>query len=129
PVGNVALYREHYASGPIVTPLPGSNARGGIDQLRVDPDLTAFPLERAFQNVTYAKILADPTHVNRLALVDLGRVAGDDREIRIARKIGDDVRGDTVGQTAVRRIAGEVVKWQDGDRGRGYGVRGAPRAV
>ena len=69
--------------------------------------------------MAYIQVLADLADVDRLALVHRGRVASDDRKIRVARQIGDDVLGDAIGQAGVGGVGREIVERQHGDRGGG----------
>ena len=57
--------------------------RGGVDELRGDADRVG-PLDAAFEHVAHAQLPADLLHVHALALVDEGRVAGDDEEVGAA---------------------------------------------
>jgi hypothetical protein len=52
----------------------------GIDELGVDPDLVAVALNAALQHIVDTEILPHLAHVDGLALVDHGRIAGDEGE-------------------------------------------------
>ncbi len=50
----------------------------GVDELRVEAHAVLFALDRAFEDVADAELLADLLGVDVLALVGEGGVAGDD---------------------------------------------------
>ena len=67
---------------------PEVRAAVGVDELGVDPHLVAARLNRAFQHIAHAQILADRLGVDRLALVGEGRIARDDEAVaRCAREL------------------------------------------
>src|SRR5271165_5986806 len=107
------------------------------DQLLGDPyPITGFP-HTAFEHITHAKLSLHLAHVNGLALVGEGRVAGDDEQSARFRQQGDDVFGDAVSEIFLFGIAAHVGEWQHGDRrlvgerkdGRAFGRRGFGRGV
>ena len=103
----------------------GSGLR--VDELHGRAQALALPLEGALQHVADPEILSDLAHIHGLALVDPGRVAGDDLELREAGEIGDDVLGDPVSQPGCRVVAAEIVEGQHRDgRFAGIGGRGRP---
>jgi hypothetical protein len=53
----------------------------GLDQLSGDVDLVASRVDAAFEDIFDAELAADIAHIDGLALVDVGRIAGDDEEI------------------------------------------------
>ena len=62
----------------LLEPLgPKMRTRFGVDELRVDPHPVLVALDRAFEHVANAKLLADLFGVDRFALVGESRVAGD----------------------------------------------------
>jgi hypothetical protein len=56
---------------------PEMGAAGCVDQLRVDAHAALVALRRAFEHVSYAKLLADLLGVDVLPLECESRVAGD----------------------------------------------------
>ena len=106
---------------------PKMSAAVGVDELGVDPHLIAARLNRAFQHIAHAQILADRLGVDRLALVGEGRIARDDEAVADARESGGQFIGERVGEVVLRRIAGEIGEGQHDDgktRGLGGRVRG-----
>ena len=97
------------------------SAGGGVDEFRRHPQLVGLMLNGARQHVADVEILGDLPRVDGLAFVSQGRVARDDQEVLVAREIGDDVFGHSVGEAARLFIAAQIVERQDGDRRRGDG--------
>jgi hypothetical protein len=111
-IGDVALHGEEVLRGPIPALRPQMRIACRIDQLRGDADLIAFALNRPFEHVAGVQVLADLPHIDRLAFVRLRRIVSDDIHIAVARQVGDDVFGQTVGEPPRRLIAGDVGKRQ-----------------
>ena len=65
----------------------------------------------------HAELLGHPGHLDLLALVAEGGVAGDHEQALKAREIGDDVLGDTVDEILLLGIARHVVERQYDDGG------------
>jgi hypothetical protein len=95
--------------------------------LRVDPHAILVALDRAFEHVADAKLLADLFGVDRLALVGEGRVARDDEAVVQARQFGCQIFGDPVGEIVLRRTAREIGERQNDD-GQMRGFSGAVRS-
>jgi hypothetical protein len=76
-----------------------------VDELGVDAHAGSVALDRAFENVTDAEILADRFRVEVLALVGEGGVPSDDEAFADAREIGGEVFRDPIGEIVLRRIA------------------------
>lgn len=51
---------------------------GGIDELRIDPQLIATSTHTAFEHVAYAQLLGDLPNVKRFAFLGKARVSSDD---------------------------------------------------
>ena len=83
-------------------------AAAGVDQLRRDPHAVRLALDRALEHVPDAQFPPDLADVDRLALVDLGRVAGDHVELAETGQVGDHVLGDPVRQPAGRLVAAQL---------------------
>ena len=68
--------------------------------------------QAAFEDIAYAKLAADPLHVDCPTLVDKGRVASDDVEPPDPRQAGDEVLNDTVDEIFLLGIAIHIREWQ-----------------
>ena len=93
----------------------------------VDPHPILVALDRAFEHVANAELLADLLGVDRLALVGESRVAGDDETVVDARQFGGEIFSDAVGEIILGRIAREIGEGQHDD-GEMRGLGGAVRA-
>ena len=82
----------------------------------------------AFEHIARAELAPDLPDVDRLALVDEARIAGDDGQRFDARQAGDDVLDHAVDEIVLLRIAAHVLERQRGDR-RLFGARASPRAA
>jgi hypothetical protein len=87
-----------------------------IDQLPGDAHLRARLAHRAFQDIADPRFAAYPAHINGLALVGEGRIAGDDEEPSDTRQRGDDLLDHAVGEMLLLRIAAHIGKGQHRDR-------------
>ena len=88
-----------------------------VDELRADAQLLAGPAHAAFEHVADAKLARDLLHIDRAALVDERRVAGDDEQPADAGQPGDQVLGDAVGKILLIGIAAHIGERQHRDRG------------
>ena len=79
--GGLILHREQVIERAIIAVRPDVIAGRGIDQLGGDADLAAVDLQAAFEDVLDAEVARDLTDIDRLALVDLGRIAGDHEQL------------------------------------------------
>src|SRR5262249_52898404 len=95
------------AVGPEMRPVRG------VDQLRSDPHATACLANRTFQDVADTEFAAHPLHVDRLAFVSEGRIAGDDEEPADARERSDDLLDHAVGEVFLFGVAAHVREWQN----------------
>jgi hypothetical protein len=77
-VSDFALHREDVFVRPIVAFRPDVTPRRSANELRRDANAIANRLQAAFQHISYAQFFADLPNVDRLALVDFGRVPRDD---------------------------------------------------
>src|SRR3546814_5573716 len=75
-------------------------------------DLT---LDTALQHIADPEVSSDPPHIDGFALVDGGRIPGDDVEAAKAGEVGNDILGDAVGESGCRGVAADVVERQHGD--------------
>lgn len=71
----------------------------------------------AFDQVAHVKRARRVRKHDGLALVSEDRIAGDNIDAGKLGEIGDQVFGDAVGNIVLLRIAAEIGKWQDRDRG------------
>src|SRR5687768_15363248 len=93
------------------------SGRFGFDQLSSHAHVIPRPPYAALQHVAHTQVAADGFHVNRLSLVDESRIAGYHDQPFDARKPGDDLLYDTVGEVILFGISAEVVERQHSDRG------------
>ena len=107
-LGDLVLHREHIGELAVVAFGPDVAAGCDVVELRGDPHPVAFLADAAFDHVADAELLGDLLQVDRLALVDERRVAGDDEEPAQLRQRGDDVLADAVGEILLLRLAAHV---------------------
>ena len=69
-------------------------------------------LHAAFEDVAHAQFLCHLLHVDRLALVGEGRIAGDDEEPRQSRDRRRDLLDHAVDEIFLLGISGHVLEWQ-----------------
>src|SRR3546814_9531442 len=67
------------AGRPVPAIRPQSCAVGGINELSRNPDLLGLTLDTALQHIADPEVSSDPPHIDGFALVDGGRIPGDDR--------------------------------------------------
>src|SRR5262249_45359553 len=87
-----------------------------VDQLPSDAHPLASLAHRAFEHVADAELTPDLLHIDRLALVGKGRIAGDDKEPTDARERGDDLLDHAVREIFLLRVATHIGERQDRDR-------------
>src|SRR5580700_5685456 len=92
-------------------------AAGPINQLRGHADPISNLAQAAFEDVARTELTTDLLHVDRAALVDKARIAGDDVEPFDPRQPGDDVFDNAVDEIFLLGITAHVLEWQDLDRG------------
>ena len=112
----VGLHGEYILDPTVIALRPEVRARLGFDQLGGDPQPVADPARTALDHIAGPELGADRAHVASGCPVGEGRVAGDDEEFVVARKVGDDVLGQAVAEVVLRRVAAQVVEGQDRDR-------------
>src|ERR1700722_17546373 len=116
--------RSHTGAWRVELLSPHVSAAACVDELGVDSHLTAARLNRAFENIANAQILADRLGVDRLALESHRRVTRDDEGAAETRKTGGQFVGQGVDQVVLRRIARQIGERQHDDRKtRGLGGR------
>ena len=76
----------------------------------------ADPPHAALQSVAHAEFAPELLHVDRLAFVGEGGVAGDDETVRQVREVGGEIVGDPVGEIVLVRVAAQDFERQDDDR-------------
>jgi hypothetical protein len=100
----------------LVEPLgPEMIAGLGVDKLDIDPHAPRFALDRAFERIPDAKLLADLFGVNILPFESKGGVTRDHEGTAEAREICGETLGDAVREIVLARIAGEISEWKDHD--------------
>jgi len=115
-LGNVVLHREDVMQVAIVFLGPDMLAGFRVDELSGDADLLARRAHAAFEHVAHTEIARDLAHIDRLAFVDEGGIAGDHEQPAQPRQRRDDVLGNTVGDEILGWIAAEKDEGQHGDR-------------
>ncbi|MNE31896.1 hypothetical protein D3C80_1254860 [compost metagenome] len=89
----------------------------GFDQLAGNAHALAGLAHAAFEHVAHAKGLADPLHIDTLALEGKAGVAGDHEQPADARQRGDDVLDHAIGEIVLVRVTAQVLERQHGNRG------------
>jgi hypothetical protein len=115
--GNLLLQVEHVGLLPVVTLGPKMVVCHRVNELCRHPDAVADPANAAFEHVAHPEVSRHLCHIERLALLEEGRVAGDDRKLAKARKFGNNVLRQTIGRVFLIRIAAHVLERQHGDGG------------
>src|SRR6476660_9131662 len=110
---NIALHVEQVRSGAVIPIRPNVAACSCIYELGSHPNLVAKRLNAAFENVFHVEVAAYLADVGRLALVDLGRIAGDDDKVLGVGEIGNYVLGNAIGKAVPLGIASDVIERQD----------------
>jgi hypothetical protein len=87
-----------------------------LDELACDTDAFARPAHAAFKDIAHPELAADPPHIDRLSLVGVARVAGDDEDAVVVRQARDDVLGDSVREVLLVRVARHITEGQHRDR-------------
>src|SRR5271165_2013362 len=87
-----------------------------IDQLCVDPDLVARPLDASFEDIANAQLVANLLGLGRLVAVAERGIAGNYKHVSDPRQIGRQVLGDRVGEILLVRVAVQVGERQHDDR-------------
>ena len=100
---------------------PPRYARSVIASMSWTVMRTRSPILRTLPSTRYwaPSFSATSRTLTGLVLVDEGRVARDDQQFVEARKLRDDVFGQSVGEEFLLGIAAHVVEGQHGDRGLG----------
>src|SRR5215831_16609287 len=88
----------------------------GVDQLRRDAHAAGGSTHRAFEHVADAELAPDLLHIDRLALVRKGRIAGDDEEPTDAGERGDDLLDHTVCEIFLLGVTAHIGEGQHGNR-------------
>src|SRR5262249_34417468 len=91
-------------------------AAGRIDQLRGDAYAVSGFADAAFEDITDAEFAADLLHVDPMAFVNEGRVAGDDEQPANAGECRDDLLDHAVGKIFLLRVAAHIREGQHRDR-------------
>src|SRR5262245_24655486 len=86
-----------------------------FNELAGDAHTVAGLANTSFQNITYAEIASDLTHVDRSSFVGEGRVASVHEQCLAARLAGDDLLDQAVDEIILLRIPAQILKGQHGD--------------
>ena len=113
----------------LIEPLgPEMIARLGVDELHVDAHAVSAALNAAFEDIADVQLAPDRLHVERLAFVCEGRIAGDHERAPYPREVGREALGDPVDEILLLRVSSDIGEGQDDDRearrGGPFGRRG-----
>ena len=109
------LHVEEIGEG-LVEPLgPQMIAGLGVDKLHVDAHAVTAALNAALKDIADVQLASDLLHVEPLALISEGRIAGDDVGAPNARKIGRQALGDPVDEMLLVRVSADIGERQDDD--------------
>ena len=117
PRPDLVLKVEDVGRIAVVAFRPEVDAGLGVDQLGVDADAPAGLAHAALDHVAHAELAGHLAHVERLALVGEGRIAGDDQEPGDLGQVGDQILGHAVGEVLLLGIAAHIRERQHRDRG------------
>jgi hypothetical protein len=67
-------------------------------------------LNAALEHVFHVEVTAYLADIGRLALVELGRIAGDDDKVLGVGEISNDVLGNAIGKAVPLGIASDVIE-------------------
>ena len=115
-LGNFILDGEDVREVAVVAVGPNVVAGLAVDQLGVDPNPIAGLADAAFQHVGDVELARDLADIESLALERECGVAGNDREGRDLRQVGDDVVGYPVAEIFLLRVAAQIDERQHADR-------------
>ena len=87
-----------------------------FDELADDAQTVAGLAHASFQDIAYAELAPNLTHVDRSPFVGEGRVARDHEQGLAARQAGDDFLDQAVDEILLLGIAAHVLKGQHGNR-------------
>ena len=113
---DIVLDFEDIGEFAVVALGPEMPATRSIDQLSGDANPVAGLADAAFEREADAEFPAYLGNVERLALVDEGRVARDDEQSGHLRQIRDDVLADAIAEILLLRIPAHIVEGEDDDR-------------
>ncbi len=114
--GHLVLQLEDVVERAVETVGPEMRSIGCVNQLCGDPHPAASFAHRAFEHIADTQFATDLLHIDRLALVNEGRIAGDDKEPADAGECGDDLLDHAVGEILLLRVAADIGKGQHRDR-------------
>src|ERR1700686_5392602 len=95
-LGDLVLESKEIRKPDVVALRPNLQAGRGIAQLRTYPKPLSGTPDAPVEDVAHAKVTPDLLHVDRLALIGEGRVAGRDEEPAKTRQARDNVLGKTI---------------------------------
>jgi hypothetical protein len=111
-LGDLVLYSEDIGEVAVVAFAPDMRAVRRLDELGCDAHPVSSLAHAAFKHITDAKLAAQRLDVDRPALVDETRVAGDHEEPAPLRQRIDDVLAYAVGEVILLCIATHVGEGQ-----------------
>ena len=95
---------KRFSSCPLVALGPDLSAGGRIDQVDVDSQRVASPLQAPLEQVAHAEIARDVLRLHCAVPVAERRVGRDHEQGRELREVGDDLVGDAVGEVGLLRV-------------------------
>ena len=113
---HIILDLEDVGEIAVVALSPEMSAARSVDQLGGDANPVARLANAAFQREPDAEFPAHIGNIERLVLVDEGRVPGDDEQSGHFRQIRDDVLADAVAEIFLLRIPAHIVERKHDDR-------------
>src|SRR5262249_41145069 len=113
---HIVLDFEDALELPVIAFSPHMSVGNRIDELGRYADTISGLANAALKYVLHVQRFSDLLNVHGFALVDEGRVAGDDEELAELRQGGNDILGQPVGKKFLLVIATHVGEGQNGDR-------------
>src|SRR5215472_9780301 len=113
---DLVLKVEDIFQRPIEMIRPQMRPGTRVDQLTGNADPITAPAHRPFEQVTDTQFLADPLHIDVLALIRKSRIAGGNKQPADAREGGNDLLDHAVSEIFLLRVTAEIVERQDRER-------------
>jgi hypothetical protein len=113
---DLVLQSEQIARVAVEALGPQMRAGRGIDQLGIDADLIARPLDATLQHIADAQLAADLLCVGRLVPIGERGAARDHEHIRDPRQVGREIVGNPIGKILLAGIITEIDEGQHDDR-------------
>ena len=124
PCDDFVLQIEEIGEGLVESLRPKVTAALRVDQLNIDPDAIAVPLNATLQDIANIQIAPDLLQIDTPPLVGEGGIAPDHERPADARQIGGQALGHAIDEILLLRVARHVGEGKDDD-----GETGAACAV